>query len=200
MNGIWTLLFLGRTSMIAGWIDIIRSLFSTKRADFVSVDARGFSASPKTYEMLTSPPPQPSNMPKTPRAVVTSPRNDREEGLSPLPQSPRSVSSENTMDYFGKEADYKSPQLSFSTPRPPSAGRTLSRSGNERTFSPRIDSGALPPDAQLPRSDSAGRPLSLGRDSPTRPFSPSRRESGSRSFSPAYEWDPIKTHAKPSGR
>ncbi|KAL9077690.1 MAG: hypothetical protein Q9161_000062 [Pseudevernia consocians] len=133
LNGIWTLLFIGRTSMLIGWIDLIRRPF-TKRNDFVSVDARGYSNSPKDYELITSPPTT-SGMPKLPDPVVTSPHSGHEEELSPLPQSPPSPSSQYTNHYFDKEADsksqhlsfappqeadYKSPNLSFSTPQPPS--------------------------------------------------------------------------------
>ncbi|KAF6230073.1 hypothetical protein HO133_004412 [Letharia lupina] len=201
LNGIWTLLFIGRTSMLVGWIDLVRRPL-TKRNDFASVDARGYSNSPKNYEMITSPPTT-SGMPKTSDPVVTSPRSEHEEGS---PQSPLSPSSQYTNDYFNKEADsksqqlsfslpqeadyksptlsfslpqeadYKSPTLSFSTPRPPSAGRSFSRESYGRSYQPQ-----------------------MGRTSPGRPFSPpTRRESGGSTFSSAYDWDPATTHAPPS--
>lgn len=175
--------------MLVGWINLIRRP-STKRHDFVSVDARRHSSGPKNYEMITSPPTT-SGMPKTPNPVITSPRSEH-EGLSPLPQSPPSPSSQYTNDYFNKEmdakspqlsfslpqeADYKSPKLSFSTPRPPSAGRSFSRDSYGRSYQP-----------QIGRTASPGRPLSP----------PTRRESGGSTFSSAYDWDPATSYAPPS--
>ena len=179
--------------MLVGWIDLICRPF-TKRNDFVSVDARGHSEnSPKNYEMITSPPTT-SGMPKTPNPVVTSPRSEH-EGLSPLPQSPPSPSSQYTSDYLNKEidgskspqlsfslpqeADYKSPKLSFSTPRPPSAGRSFSRESYGRPYQPMMQMGG---------TTSPGRSLSP----------PTRRESGGSTFSSAYDWDPATTYAPPS--
>lgn len=175
--------------MLVGWIDLARRTL-TKRNDFVSVDARGYSNSPKNYEMITSPPTI-SETPKTSGPVVTSPRSEHEGRLSPLSHSPPSPSSQYTNDYFNKEADaksqhlsfslpqeadYKSPKLSFSTPRPPSAGRSLSRESYGRPYQPQ-----------------------MGRISPGRPFSPpTRRESGGSTFSSAYDWDPATTHAPSS--
>lgn len=176
--------------MLVGWIDLIRHPF-TKRNDFVSVDARGYSInSPKNYEMITSPPTT-SGMPKTSDPAVTSPRLEDKEGLSPTPQSPPSPSGQYTNDYLSKEADsktqqlrfslpqeaeYKSPKLSFSTPRPPSAGRSFSRESYGRSYAPQ-----------------------MGRTSPGRPVSPpARRESGGSTFSAAYDWDPTTTYAPPS--
>ncbi|CAD6564432.1 MAG: hypothetical protein ASARMPREDX12_002659 [Alectoria sarmentosa] len=155
LNGIWTLLFLGRTSMLAGWTDVVRRPL-TKRNDFVSVDARGFSNSPKNYEMISSPPPT-FEMPKTLDHVVTSPRSEHEEGLSPLPQSPPSPSSHYTNDYFKEadsksqrmsfsppqEAEYKSPKLSFSTPRPPSAATSYAPPSTQIPFHDRPDTYKL---------------------------------------------------------
>lgn len=176
--------------MLVGWIDLIRRPL-TKRNDFVSVDARGHSEnSPKNYEMITSPPTT-SGMPKTPNPVVTSPRSQH-EGLSTLPQSPPSPSSQYTNDYLNKEidgnkspqlsfADYKSPKLSFSTPRPPSAGRSFSRESYGRS--------SYQPMMQMGGTTSPGRPLSP----PT-----TRRESGGSTFSSAYDWDPATTYAPPS--
>ena len=221
LNGIWAFLFLGRSSMVKGWAELIRSPFSA-RTDFVSVDARRYSAmsgapsSTKHYEMITSPSTRPpsmptslaSTMPLKPEAVAFgSPTIERDgrsrEGLSPLPQSPASPSSEyRDSDYFGKEAEvstsksfasqeaeYRSPKLSFSTPRPPSAGRTASfsrplsrpysRESQQRAFSPNLGTT-------------------------TRAFSPAlapareRPGSASRSITPsvAIDWDPSSTHAR----
>lgn len=174
--------------MLVGWIDLVRRPF-IKRNDFVSVDARGYSNSPKNYEMITSPPTT-SEMPKRPNSVAMSLRS-KHEGLSPLAQSPPSPSSQYTNDYFKGEADsksqhlssslpleadYKSPKLSFSTPRPPSAGRSFSRESYGRSYQPH-----------------------KGRTSPGRPLSPpTRRESEGSIFSSAYDWDPATTYAPPS--
>lgn len=192
--------------MLVGWIDLIRRPFA-KRSDFASVDARNYPNNSKTYEMITSPPTT-YGMPKTPDPLVKSPRPDKHsEGItSPLPNSPPSPSSQYTNDYFNNnnkstkeagsrrsrqlsfcmppEADYKSPKLSFSTPRPPSAGRSFSRESY---------SGRFPHHQNLQTG---------GMTSPGRPFSPplhtSRRESEGSTFSSAYEWDPTTTYAPPS--
>jgi len=203
LNGIWTMVFLGRTSMLIGWIDLFRKTFSKRHTDFASVDARRFSNSPKTYEMITAAPPRTADDTtiKAPEPVITSPPPKEEYGLSPLAQSPRSPSSHytNSVDYFdkilneyqspnyGKEADYKSPKLSFSKPRPPSAGGPFSKENvnTHKSFSPRMEPVPQP-----------------GRDSPTSTYSNphTSRGSGPRSFSPAYEWDPTATYASPSQR
>lgn len=189
--------------MLIGWLDLFRNLVAKRRTDFASVDARRFSNSPKNYEMINSVPPRTADdtMIKAPESVVTSPP-PKEYGLSPLVQSPRSSYSHytNSVDYFGKdvaelqnhqyvqEAEYKSPKLSFSTPRPPSASAGASfPSGNVntgRSFFPRT-----------------GIPL-RGRDSPSSTYSnpPPSRGHGRRSLSPAYEWDATTTYARPSQR
>ena len=224
LNGFWTLLFLGRTSMLLGWLDIFRRPFRAAQPEFVSVDARRFSAisgtpsSNKHYEMISSPSMRPPSMPVSLSSIpmtksaevgnfttttfsLASPPPSL--GLSPLPQSPRSASSVyRDSDYFGLgssvtktnsilinrdassslrsstitsntvtnptsnsksaakdlEASYRSPKLSFSTPRPPSAGRPFSSSTS--------------------RESSLSRPYSHRHDSlpytqpPTRSFSP----------------------------
>ncbi len=191
LNGIWCLLLLGRTSMLLGWVDLVRRPLTKKRNDFVSVDARRFSADPKNYELITSPPPQPYETLKAPEPVVISPPVER-DGLSPLPQSPRSPSSQFNEGYYDKDTSvdketkaYSVPKLSFSTPRPPSAGRTFSR-----------DCGASRP--LSPPSRTPSRSFSPQLHSIGRPFSPARSESASRANTPAIEWDPTSTHAKPS--
>lgn len=189
--------------MLVGWVDLIRRPFA-KRNDFASVDARNYPNNSKTYEMITSPPTA-YVMPKTPDPLVKSPRPEqKDEGTtSPLPNSPPSPSSQYTNDYFNNntsntkeagsrrsrqlsfclppEADYKSPKLSFSTPRPPSAGRSFSRESYHGRFHHH--------QTQTGRTTSPGRP-----------FSPhtARRESGGSTFSSAYDWDPTTTYAPPS--
>ena len=169
--------------MLLGWIDLIRRPFN-KRNDFVSLDAARSHTNnhPRNYEMITSPP---SAIPKSPDPLITSPRPERDERPSQFPHSPPSPSSQYTTDYFGnkevgsrnrhlsfslpREADYKSPKLSFSTPRPPGAGRH-----------------------QQPTTQT-------GRLSPGRPLSPTTgRESAGSTFSSAYEWDPTTTYAPPT--
>ena len=175
LNGIWTILFLGRTSMLIGWIDLIRSPFRKQRTDFVSVDARRFSGDQKHYEMIMSPPSRPYSLPAQPKPALTPPITSEKQGLAAIPQSPSSHYSE---DYFGKETQitktdahpYSSPKLSFSTPRPPSAGRVGSRElpQNSRPFSPQLSTVAT-----------------------------SRSASRTGALTPAIEWDPMSTHAKP---
>ncbi|KAG8527042.1 uncharacterized protein KY384_008471 [Bacidia gigantensis] len=170
LNGIWSILFLGRTTMIIGWADILRGPFHRKPTDFVSVDARRFSADPKQYEMIMSPPSRPYSLPKEPESVVTSPPVDEKDGLFAIPQSP---TSHYSRDYFdNKEVrtskdtqPYSTPRLSFSTPRPPSAGRMNSM--NSRSFSPQLST--------IPTSRSASRTAQ---------------------HTATMEWDPTSTHAK----
>ncbi|KAI9803999.1 MAG: hypothetical protein M1833_000280 [Piccolia ochrophora] len=112
MNGIWCLFFLGRWSMVRGWIELVQKRVFRKR-EFVSVDARRFSNTPRAYEMLKSPSQTPAQTIQSP-TVMESPSEPPPMASSPLKGS-------GTKDYFGQEARYTSPHLSFSTPRPPSA-------------------------------------------------------------------------------
>lgn len=173
LNGLWAFMFLGRTSILIGWADLVRRPFRKRKTDFASLDARRFSGDPNKYEMLMSPPTRPTSMPKEPEAAITSPPLDEKVGLSQIPPSPSSRYSE---DYFeqktpiGKDGmPYSSPKLSFSTPRPPSASRMSSLDQSSmRAFSPpRNNLGA-------PRSGSQNGRLT-----------------------PAIEWDPASTHARP---
>lgn len=106
MSGIWCLLFLGRWSMVLGWVDLIKTRL-IRRSEFVSVDARRYSNDPRTYEMLSSTP-QPNI--KTPDPLVISPSSMSTPAFSPM--DPKQG------DYFGREAKYVRPMTSFSTPRP----------------------------------------------------------------------------------
>ncbi|KAL8970388.1 MAG: hypothetical protein Q9197_003838 [Variospora fuerteventurae] len=135
LNGIWTLLFLGRASMIPAWVELIRRKI-TRSHDFVSVDARRLSAGPHPYEMITAPPQTGYATMKVPEAAVTSPSIDGDTiaVLSP----------ENPQEYFPRDARYVSPTMSYSTPRPPSSGGHQGRewdpaSTHARPFSPGID-------------------------------------------------------------
>ncbi|MCJ1391693.1 hypothetical protein MMC18_004558 [Xylographa bjoerkii] len=111
LNGYWSVMFLGRWSMVQGWIEAIQRPFRHSH-DFVSVDARRLS-DPRNYEMLTSPP-QAAYLPKSFDDFSTSPEVEH--------QSPRDWSPQPQQNngHFGKEASYRSPSLSFSTPKPPS--------------------------------------------------------------------------------
>jgi len=74
--------------------------------EFVSADVRQFK-DPGTYEMLG----RERDNGKTPEPLVSQP-------ISPL--SPAAAKSgRETPDYFGREARYKSPSRSFSSPKPP---------------------------------------------------------------------------------
>lgn len=116
LNGIWAILFLGRLSMIPAWIELLKRPFA-KQSEFVSADARRFANETKNYEMITSPPSRAAETPREPPSAVVSPGSDSISTFSPS----------SKIDYFGKEAIYRSPSLSFSTPRPPSAGRNYGR-------------------------------------------------------------------------
>ncbi|KAL8848428.1 MAG: hypothetical protein Q9221_006535 [Calogaya cf. arnoldii] len=138
LNGIWTLLFLGRASMIPAWVELIQKRFARKH-DFVSVDARRFSATGRPYEVINSPP-QSAYTPKAPQAAVTSPSIDGDTIAVLSPQS--------QTDYFNRDAKYVSPTMSFSTPRPPSSGRYQAREWDPvntyaRPWSPTTGKGGM---------------------------------------------------------
>ncbi|MCJ1436181.1 hypothetical protein MMC27_005559 [Xylographa pallens] len=121
LNGYWSVMFLGRWSMVQGWIELIQRPFRNSH-DFVSVDARRLS-DPRNYEMLTSPP-KAAYLPKSFDDLSTSPdvENHSPRVWSPQPQQ--------SNGYFGKEAAYRSPSLSFSTPKPPSRSGSDARIGS----------------------------------------------------------------------
>lgn len=111
LSGFWCLLFLGRWSMVLGWIDLFKRRLGRSN-EFVSSDARRLSNDPRTYEMLrTTPQPQL----KTPDLAVISPGSTNTDGFSPQ--------SGKAGDYFGREAKYRNPPSSFSTPRPTSSSQ-----------------------------------------------------------------------------
>ncbi|KAL9014193.1 MAG: hypothetical protein Q9173_001156 [Seirophora scorigena] len=135
LNGIWTLLFLGRASMVLAWIGLVRKRF-TRSHDFVSVDAKCLSTGPRHYELITSPPQTGYTSLKTPEAAVTSPSIDGNTIAVLSPENPR--------EYFPRDAKYVSPTMSFSTPRAPSSGRHHGRewdpaSTHAPSFPPGID-------------------------------------------------------------
>ena len=114
-------MFLGRWSMVQGWIEVIQRPFRNSH-DFVSVDARRLS-DPRNYEMLTSPP-KATYLPKSFDDFSSSPdvEHHSSRDWSPQPQQ--------NNGYFGKEASYRSPSLSFSTPKPPSRSGSNARIGS----------------------------------------------------------------------
>lgn len=121
LNGYWSVMFLGRWSMVQGWFEAIQRPFRHSH-DFVSVDARRLS-DPRNYEMLTSPP-QAAYLPKSFDDLSTSPEKGHH---SPRDWSPQP---QQNSGYFGKEATYRSPSLSFSTPKPPSRPGSDARIGS----------------------------------------------------------------------
>ena len=189
-NGIWVLLFLGRASMIPGWIEVLKHPFTRRRTDFVSVDARRYSADAKQYEMIMTPPSRSYGMPEAPAPAFTSPPI-KEDGLSPLPQSPSShYDDDDGFDDKGPRISrdahpYVNPKLSFSTPQPPTA----------RRFSRDVSRGT----SFTSESQTAGRSFSQqsNRNNTGERFLSSRSESRTRAYSPAFDWDPSSTHAKP---
>lgn len=116
LNGIWTILFLGRLSMIPAWFELLKRPFS-KNHEFVSADARRYAIDANNYEMIASPPSRHADTPKKPPSALISPDTDSISTFSPL----------SKMEYFGKEATYSKPSMSFSTPRPPKTGRSYGR-------------------------------------------------------------------------
>jgi hypothetical protein len=125
MNGIWCLLFLGRFSMVTGWIELIKSRFS-KRAEFVSVDAHR-SNDARTYEMLTS---GPKDALKSPEPLMTpTPNHSITTHFSPS-------KGRGTNDYFNRDARYVNSNMEISPPIQTWAPDSLSHGGG---FNPRID-------------------------------------------------------------
>ena len=153
MNGIWALLFLGRWSMVPAWGKLFKRTF-TRSHDFVSVDARRYSADPRTYEMLASPSITSPPAAKTPGLDIKSLDANMETSSSFSPDFSQrgnqdytsKLSPPSEQDYFGSgykpqnpEARYLTPSLSFSTPRAPSAGRGVGKASGQAypTWDPR---------------------------------------------------------------
>ncbi|MCJ1287359.1 hypothetical protein MMC26_006708 [Xylographa opegraphella] len=157
LNGYWSVMFLGRWSMVQGWVELIQRPFRNSH-DFVSVDARRLS-DPRNYEMLTSPP-KAAYLPKSFDDFSTSPEV---EDLSPRVWSPQLQQSNG---YFGKEAAYRSPSLSFSTPKPPSRPGSDARIGSPQgrvQMAPTWEKQAVaPPPPILERTESSAGNTRLG--------------------------------------
>ena len=115
LDGIYAFIFLGRMSMVYGWIDLVRS--GCRRShDFVSVDARRLSAAPNHFEMVT----RPADTPKSAEPRIASVSSDGEtDTIMEIPPTSKTELSANDKTYIV-------PSLSFSAPRPPSAGRRYS--------------------------------------------------------------------------
>jgi hypothetical protein len=109
MNGIWCLCLLGRFSMFTGWYELVRGKVKPNN-EFVSADVGRFK-DPGTgsYEMLS----RDRDMGKTPEPLISS------SAITPISPPPQTKSGRETPDYFGREARYKSPARSFSSPKAP---------------------------------------------------------------------------------
>ena len=108
-TGIQCFLLLARCAIFKAWFEFFQTKFSSKR-EFVSLDAKRFSSDARTYELFRIGNPAL----KSPETAVTSPAPNAFDTYR------RSLS--GTPDYFDKEAqrEYRSPTLSFSSPRAPS--------------------------------------------------------------------------------
>ncbi|PGH11103.1 hypothetical protein AJ79_05048 [Helicocarpus griseus UAMH5409] len=128
LSGIWTLLFLGRFSMILGWIDLIKRRIIRSK-EFVSADARNGSSS-RTYEMIN---PSRKDDVKSPDPLLFS--SPDHLSMSTF----RFSGSKGEAETYTREVKYTSPALSFSTPRPPSAthhANSYHRYGSSREWNP----------------------------------------------------------------
>jgi hypothetical protein len=116
--GIQVFVLLARGSMFTGWLEFFRNKFSKNR-EFVSLDARNLAENSRNYELKRFD----DGTIQSPASALTSPPEIAGYGNF------RS----DTPDYFTKETqrEYRSPTLSFSTPRP------LSRSATQVDWDPR---------------------------------------------------------------
>lgn len=107
--GLQVFFLLSRWSMVVGWRDLIRSKFSKNR-EFVSLDARNPQEDVGHFELKNFEPQSTADAYYTPGLASYAMGNERSD----------------TPDHFHKETqrDYKSPTLSFSTPRPQSRAAT----------------------------------------------------------------------------
>lgn len=128
MNGIWALLFLGRLSMFAGWYEMIRGKVRPNN-EFVSADAHNAYKDPRNYEMLSK---DRDNRDSKGAETYTSVTSSEITAISPVAKSGR-----ETPDYFGREARYKSPSRSFSSPKPPQSWDSTT------TYAPPMDRLAI---------------------------------------------------------
>jgi hypothetical protein len=115
--GLWNFIFALRSSMLKGWVDLFKRIF-IHRNEFVSADARSGFPDARTYEMLDA---FGQTVVKPQDPLLAAGRSP-----TPAPVSPSTLRSldgkgADTADYFGGEARYSSPTLSFSSLRPPSS-------------------------------------------------------------------------------
>ena len=144
VNGIWCLCLLGRLSMFTGWVDLIRHRVKPNN-EFVSADAHQYK-DPSSYEMLGRD--RGKGDIKTPEPFVATPN-----AITPL--SPVAKSGRETPDYFGREARYKSPSRSFSSPKPPPGQfAPNTHSWNSQTSTPIEGTGSKEWDSVTPHAQS----------------------------------------------
>lgn len=167
--------------MVTAWFELIQRPFKSRDDHFVSVDARRIS-DPRNYEMLSSK--QVANY------KISSPTTEIE--------SPKSFSHTKPMEtaYFGQEASYRSPTLSFSSPRVPTrsiseASRTFTQVSRDQVYSGSIYS-------QAPMQSIVPPPIeSRGTDSPQaheRSISAQARDQASSAL--GGSWDSRAPHAR----
>lgn len=121
--GLWTFILFFRPSLVLGWIDLYKTKF-VRHHEYISADARAKFGDARAYEMLTNPM-------KTPEPVLKSPSPSRLDGAA----SPDG-------GFFGRDATYVTPSMSFSAPKRP--GPPSSSQGREwvpeATFAPGFNS------------------------------------------------------------
>lgn len=96
--------------MVTGWAELIRKRFN-RSGEFVSVDARRYSKDPRTYEMLIGNTQATTTLPRSPDPLLLASPTNSSVTFSPIIKS--------SEEYYGSDAKYASPSLSFSSPRPP---------------------------------------------------------------------------------
>ncbi|KAF3001987.1 hypothetical protein E8E13_007877 [Curvularia kusanoi] len=99
--GLQVFILLLRWSMLTGWVELFKSKFSKNR-EFVSLDAKHHQENPKTYELRKF---EQTDLQSPPHAFSSPGFYDHRE---------------DKQDYFQKESErpYRSPNQSYSTPRP----------------------------------------------------------------------------------
>lgn len=120
---------MARWTMVTGWIDLFRDKTGQKR-EFVSLDAQNYTAQAKAYELLKVSNPTLLDTPKS--GVASTIASPQEAYTSPLGRA--------TPDYFGSEVqrNYRSPSMSFSTPKTPYQGGGQDTNQSRVDWDPRI--------------------------------------------------------------
>lgn len=118
--------------MFTGWVELVKGKFSKNR-EFVSLDAKNYTENPRNYELRKFEPLQ------SPPSALTTP------GLASYANFRT-----DTPDYFTKETqherEYRSPTLSFSSPRPQSRATAAQVEWDPRSSHARGGLGFHPPD------------------------------------------------------